>query len=342
MTRRHTGAGPATPRPTGERILVVDDEADVARLLQVALTSEGFVVELTNDAAGGFNAAVGSPPDLVLLDVSMPGASGLDLIGELRSDVMTAAVPIIFVTARASLDDELAGLDAGADDYITKPFDVDELVGRVRTALRRSRQLRGLSPLTGLPGNFDIQRQLETLIANKSGFALVHADLNAFKAYNDRYGFVRGDAAIRATARLLVDVLRTVDGRPRFIGHVGGDDFAVITPADAAERYAERVIARFTALAATLHDPEDMARGSMTVTARNRDVRAPLLSISLGVATTRARSFRSPASIAAVASEMKSFAKAAGQSAWRLDRRHDAGPTPTIETPFERRVDRSP
>ena len=307
-----------------DRILVVDDEPDVARLLEVALTSEGFVVELTSNAAQAFDAAVACPPDLVLLDVSMPGMSGLDLTGELKSDVMTAATPIILVTARASLVDELAGLAAGADDYIAKPFDLDEVVGRVRTALRRSKQLRGLSPLTGLPGNFEIQRQLETLLANKSDFALIHADLDAFKAYNDRYGFVRGDAAIRATARLLVDELRAVRGRPRFIGHVGGDDFAVITAAGIAERYAERVIARFAALAATLHDPDDMARGSMRVPARNGDVRdQPLLSISLGVATTRARSFRSPAAMAAVASEMKSVAKSALHSAWRVDRRHD-------------------
>jgi diguanylate cyclase (GGDEF)-like protein len=317
-----------------DRILVVEDEPDVARLLEVTLTSEGFVVELTSNAGGARQAAAARPPELVLLDIGLPGMSGLDLTREFKSDVMTAAIPIILVTAKASLDDELAGLAAGADDYIAKPFDVDELVGRVRTALRRLKQLRGLSPLTGLPGNFDIQRQLETLIAAKASFALVHADLDAFKAYNDRYGFVRGDAAIRATARLLVEALQRVCGRPRFIGHIGGDDFAVITPADAVERYARGVVARFAALAATLHDPDDIARGTMRVAARNCNVQnQPLLSISLGVATTRGRSFRSPAALASVASEMKSAAKATPRSGWRIDRRRDVMSSPTVKVP---------
>ena len=309
-----------------ERILVVDDEADIARLLEMNLSAEGFEVQSATEASAAARHAAEFRPDLVLLDVNMPGLDGLAVARALRSDALTASAGIILVTAKASLDDRLVGLAAGADDYITKPFDLDELISRVRAALRRSKQLRGVSPLTGLPGNFEILRQIEVMLldAAKGGpaFVLVHADLDNFKGYNDHYGFVRGDEAIKATAELLLEVVGEVVGRPRFAGHVGGDDFALILPAAVAETVAESVVRRFDQMVPTLYDPEDWARGSVPHTGRDGTPREqPFLAISLGMASTDTRPFSSPVEMAAVATEMKQFAKQHIGSAWRIDRR---------------------
>lgn len=306
----------------GERVLVVDDEHDIATVLEINLANEGFDVQTANDPHEALKKAFDFRPDLVLLDINMPGMDGLEVMRVLRTDALTASTSIILLTAKASVDDRLIGLASGADDYITKPFDLDEVVSRVRAALRRAHLLRGVSPLTGLPGNFEILRQLETLLADGSSFALIHADLDSFKGYNDHYGFVRGDDAIRATAEVLLEVLTGVNGRPRFLGHVGGDDFAILLPADAADAVAERIVSAFDALAPRLYDAADLARGSVAVTGRDGvDRDEPLLTISLGIATTNNRRFGSPVEMAAVASEMKHYAKGHIGSAWRTDRR---------------------
>ena len=305
-----------------QRILVVEDEPDIARVLEFALSSAGFQVSMVNDARAALDAAVVTAPDLMLLDVMIPGMSGFDVLRTLRSDAPTAAMAIILVTARTRLDDRLVGWAAGADDYITKPFEIEELLCRVKTVLRRTRQLRGLSPLTGLPGNFDIARLLDELVAGQHKFALIHADLDSFKAYNDKHGFLRGDQAIRSTADLLSATLSAVSQRPRFVGHIGGDDFAVITSEDEAERYASSVVARFHHLVSDLHEPAELASHAMCVVGRDGVMRyPPLLSISLGIATTAVRSFQSSTQAAAIACEMKVVAKATAGSSWAADRR---------------------
>ena len=306
-----------------ERILVVDDEADIAQLLHLNLTAEGFEVEVVTDARAAVPGAMSFRPDLVLLDVNMPDLDGLAVTRALRADALTASASIILLTAKASMDDRVVGLAAGADDYITKPFDLDELLSRVRAALRRAQQLRGVSPLTGLPGNFEILRQLKLLLDQPGpSFALIHADLDNFKGYNDHYGFVRGDQAIQATGELLLDELGRVPTRPRFLGHVGGDDFALIVPAGLAEDVAEGIVGRFDMLVPLLYEPEDWDRGAVSVVGRDGVTRSlPFLTISLGIASTGIREFESPVEMAAVASEMKQYAKQHVGSTWRLDRR---------------------
>ncbi|HZQ29355.1 MAG TPA: response regulator transcription factor [Acidimicrobiales bacterium] len=315
----------------GERILVIDDEADIARVLELTLEDAGYEVRVANGSREGLQTALEFRPDLVLLDISMPEMDGLQVTRALRADAVTSSTSIILVTAKASMDDRVVGLAAGADDYVVKPFDIDELLSRINAALRRGRQLRGVSPLTGLPGNFDILRQLEDLLhADGPSFALAHADLDNFKAYNDHYGFVRGDQAIQATAELLLTELGKVLTRPRFLGHVGGDDFALLLPAAVAEEVAEAIVEGFSALLPRLYEPADLVRGVVVVTTRDGKTRdVPLLGISLGLATTAHRPFGSAVEMAAVATEMKQFAKHQVGSTWRIDRRRgDRSPPP--------------
>src|ERR687892_2000948 len=213
-----------------DRLLVVDDDPDIARFIEVNLRTHGFEVHVASDGVEALEQVQEIEPDLVLVDVMMPRMDGFQVVDRLRSDPRTANVSIIMLTAKALTADKVLGITTGADDYIIKPFDPIELVARVKGTLRRAREMRAMSPLTGLPGNARIQQELQRRIDAGEKFALLYADLDNFKAYNDHYGFLRGDDALRFTARALQESAMEVSGDEAFVGHVGGDDYVVICP----------------------------------------------------------------------------------------------------------------
>ena len=309
--------------PAAARILVAEDDEDVGRFVEVHLRTEGFEVHRSRDGRAALDDARRLVPDLVLLDVSMPKLDGYEVCAALRDDPRTSAAPIIMVTARTQAADKVEGLQCGADDYVTKPFDPAELVARIRAALRRSRQLRDVSPLTGMPGNNEIARELERLFAcAEPEFALVHGDLDNFKAFNDCYGFAMGDRVIKATASLLGDELHRCRCAPSFVGHVGGDDFVVVTSPDMVVLFATAVVTQFDVMIPSFYADADRERGGVLVHGRRgEELFFPLMTISLGIATTDTGTLHSPAHAASVASEMKMVAKTDFGSSFRIDRR---------------------
>ena len=305
-----------------ETILVVDDEEDIANLVAMNLAEEGYECHLAHRGDDAVDLAIKLRPDLIVLDVMMPGVDGVEVCRQLRQDPRTTTTSIIMLTARTLPTDRIAGLEAGADDYVDKPFDVEELLARVQGRLRRSRQLRQTSPLTGLPGNFEIEHRLEVMLADERPFALLHADLDQFKAYNDHYGFLRGDRAIVLTARVIGWAVADHGSPQCFVGHIGGDDFAVVCEPHEAIPIADAVCRSFDDQVANLYDIDDRDRGYIEVADRMGTThRFPFMTISLGIASTDQRTITSPAEAAAVAVEMKRFAKASGGSVWRMDRR---------------------
>ncbi len=307
----------------GESILVVDDDPFIARLLEIELRAAGYDVRVANDGERALELARERCPELVLADVMMPNMDGFELTRRLRQDSRTASAAVIMLTARGLSADKLEGFAVGADDYIVKPFDTPELLARIRGALRRSREMRAQSPLTGLPGNVRIAEEIQARIEAGKTFAILYADLDHFKAYNDHYGFMRGDEVIRTTARLLQDVTFEIVGHDGFVGHVGGDDFVIVCDAALAPVLAERIIERFDACIGDLYDPADRARGYIEVEDRRGEVqRFPIATISIGIATTERRRFGHYAEAVAVATEMKAYTKRTCEgSSWAVDRR---------------------
>src|SRR6266487_1999507 len=227
-----------------ESVLVVDDDPDVARFVEVNLRSAGYEVQVATDGEEALEKAVGARPDLILLDVMMPKLDGFEVAQRLRRDPRTSSTSIIMLTAKALSSDKVLGLSSGADDYIIKPFDPVELLARVKGTLRRAREMRALSPLTGLPGNIRVQEEIRRRVAEEYPFALLYADLDHFKAYNDHYGFVRGDRAIQALAHLAVEIVQEIAGPEGFVGHVGGDDFIILVGPNVAESMARALCGR--------------------------------------------------------------------------------------------------
>ena len=305
-----------------ERVLVVDDDPDILKFVQVNLELEGYSAESAENGRIALDAAKDSPPDLVLLDVMMPEMDGLTVLRRLRSSPATANVPVILLTAKALAEDRVRGLDFGADDYITKPFDVGELMARVRSVLRRAQQMRDVSPLTGLPGNFRISRELESRVGAAEPLAVVHADLDNFKAFNDHYGFMRGDGVIKFCADSLL-VAGGECGDPEvFVGHVGGDDFVIITDPAHVEEFCKAAIRVFDDGILDFYDTADALQGYIEVTDRRGERHAyPISSVSMGVAANSRRKITSEWEASAIASEMKEYAKREPGSVYEIDRR---------------------
>lgn len=305
-----------------ERILVVDDDPDILQFVRMNLEMDGFDVEVASGGREALKKAAADPPDLMLLDVMMPEMDGLTVLRHMRADPPTANVPVIVLTARSLAEDRVKGLDLGADDYITKPFDLEELIARIRTVLRRSQQLRDLSPLTGLPGNFQITAELERRVEQKKEFALVHADLDDFKAYNDHYGFLRGDAVIQFTASILTSAASEVGEPDAFVGHIGGDDFVAILQDHNAEAFCEYIVDHFDDGILDFYDTADALQGYIEVTDRRGERQAyPVCSLSMGVASTSRRVIKSEWDASAAASEMKEVAKRHPGTNYQMDRR---------------------
>jgi len=305
-----------------ERVLVIDDDPDVLSFVTRSLEAEGFDVRTAADGRGGLALATTIAPDLVLLDLSLPDLDGYEILRALQTGAVTSHVPIVLLTIANSVEDLVRGLDAGADDYVTKPFAIEELMARVGSVLRRSRSLRELSPLTGLPGNFRIAEVLQRRVASGLPLAVVHADLDNFKAFNDHYGFMRGDNVIKFTANTLVEAAVEIGDPSAFVGHVGGDDFIMVMDPEVSERYCKEVVERFDDGILDFYDAHDALRGYVEVIDRRGERHAfPIVSISLGIATNLRRSFASEWEASAVASEMKEHAKSEAGSSYKVDRR---------------------
>ena len=305
-----------------ERVLVADDDPDILTVVKINLELDGFEVDTAVDGEDAMAKATSTPPNVIILDIMMPRMDGLTALHRLRSQAGTANIPIILLTARGLPEDRVRGLELGADDYITKPFDITELAARVRAVLRRTQAARDLSPLTGLPGNFKITAEVEDCIREERSFALVHGDLDNFKAFNDHYGFMRGDEVIRFCASSFTEAAESLGMAGAFVGHIGGDDFVAIIPPEMSELFAKEVIERFDDGILDLYDTADALRGYIEVIDRRGERYAfPVVSLSLGVASTDVREIGTQWEASAIAVEMKEFAKKQQGSTYRIDRR---------------------
>lgn len=310
-------------------ILVVEDDPSILELLVQILEDEGYRALRSEGRADLWEHLRQEQPDLVLLDLILTDADGLDICRRLRDDPLLSDVPIVMLTARSSVDDRIAGLAAGADDYLVKPFHPRELAMRVATHLRRSERERNLNSLTHLPGSLRIERAIASLVAQQKPFALCYVDIDHFKGYNDRYGFAAGDHAIQLLAEILRDAVFAGADDVAMTGHIGGDDFLALIGADRVEQVCGRIVQDFTVELAQLYTPEDLVRGyTPGRDRRGEDVRSPLISVSIAVVPVSGHEPPDQLSVGALAqraAELKAFLKRQPGSNFMVDRRRAAG-----------------
>ena len=310
-----------------QRILIADDEPDIRLVLRTRLELDGFTVLEASDGAEAVRMAQDEKPDLIVLDVMMPEMDGVEVCNRLRASFDTRNIPVIMLTARAGRDDKMSGLTKGANDYITKPFDLQELSQRVRNTLDWSRQQRSASPLTGLPGNHSINDEIRRRLAEQRSFALLQIDIDHFKAFNDYYGYGRGDEAIQLLARILSESVAQLGVGEGFVGHIGGDDFVVLSSCDAAEPIGEEIIESFNTAALGLYDEEDRSRGHVDVLNRRHVVeRFPLMGLTIALVSTDRVPVTHLAQLIDIAQELKAHGKGIPGSVMVGERRRRQDP----------------
>jgi len=304
------------------RILVVDDEADIRDVLRLTLEAEGYEVHEAANGQEGLERAQKINPHLMLLDFKMPRMDGRQVAQALKKDTLLQHLPVIMLTSRGEVTDKVKGIGSGADDYIVKPFEPTELMARVKMILRRTSRALDANPLTKLPGNASILEELQTRLDKKEAVATCYIDLDKFKAFNDQYGFERGDQIIKAAARILLMTMRELGGPADFLGHIGGDDFVLLTHPDAAEKISSRAINDFAQTAPQFYDSHDRQRGYIEGQDRDGQVRKfPLLTLSIGIVTNQQQPLRHVAEVSQIGAELKEWVKLKGGNRWVRDRR---------------------
>lgn len=303
------------------KVLSVDDDPDIRDVIAASLEGD-YTVSQASCGREAIEIAKKDYPDVVILDYNMPDMQGPEVCQLLRKDPLFLNTPILMLTGKAETGDKVKGLEAGVDDYMVKPFDPAELLARVRMLLRRSAINLDSNPLTRLPGNVSISRELDEKIRAKESFAVLYCDLNYFKALNDYYGFIRGDQVIKETARIIVTATQAHGTLKDFVGHIGGDDFVVITSPEKAENIAKQIIVDFDKTAPNFFDEEDRIKGHIETKGRDGLIaQFGFLSIAIAVITSENRQFTHIAEVSSVGAELKHHAKKFKGSKYVIDRR---------------------
>ncbi len=273
------------------RLLIVEDDFDISTMLKIYFGGLGFEVDTAmrgNDALEKTRQVL---PHLIVLDIMLPDIDGYEVCRTLRTNTRTSHIPVIFLTQKDERSDRLQGLELGADDYITKPFDIEELKLRVQGAIRRSERESLTDPRSGLPAGRLIEEQLRKII-RETGWAFMDLRINHFGPFNEVYGFVAGDDVLRFTGMLIGEVLDELGTKNDFIGHAGGDNFIIITRDDNARTIRNRIKERFAAEVQTHYNFMDRQQGYILAPgAGNDNAQVPLMTLAVGVVSPREQSF---------------------------------------------------
>ena len=303
------------------KILIVDDNPDILELIEATLEGE-FDLAKAATGAEAMEKIKTQKPNLLILDYMLPDTDGLQICRTIRKDPLLLNTPILMLTGKGEVEDKVGGLEAGVDDYMLKPFIPQELIARVRMLFRRSHANLDANPLTRLPGNVSINKELEQKINGSEEFAVLYVDIDNFKAINDYYGFESGDNAIKETARILIDAIQTKGTVNDFIGHIGGDDFVIITTSESSEEISKKILADFDSSAPEFFQSKDRLKGFIETKGRDGQIhKFGFPTISIGVVTSLHQNFTHTAQINSLGAEVKSLAKKFPGSKYLYDKR---------------------
>ncbi|HUE98825.1 MAG TPA: response regulator [Anaerolineales bacterium] len=294
------------------RLLVVEDDVDIANMLKIYFSGMDFDVDVAVRGSDALEKTKKVLPHLIVLDIMLPDIDGYEVCRSLRTSMRTSHIPVIFLTQKDERSDKLQGLELGADDYITKPFDIEELKLRVQGAIRRSERESLTDPRSGLPAGRLIEDQLRRIIREK-GWALLDARVNSFEPFKDVYGFVAGDDVLRFTSVLIGEVVDELGTTSDFIGHAGGDNFIIITTEEKAAAIKNRLKERFDNEVQMHYNFMDRQQGFVQApTADGTTVKVSFMTLSVGVVSPSAHSFSDIREITELAADARRQDTAAG------------------------------
>ncbi|HSU13548.1 diguanylate cyclase [Longimicrobium sp.] len=295
--------------------------------------SQGFpVVEVLTPEEIGPRVSRTYPAALVI-DATSPADDALAVCRQMKGDAFTSVVPVIMYLATGEGSDGIvaAALENGADEVLNGSGSAREVLLRLKMAVARAERDVSVHPTTLLPGTVQIQRDIAERLRGGEKFAVCYADLDHFKEFNDRYGYIHGDRVILILSRILREVVRAYSPSA-FVGHIGGDDFIFNAPLGDFRMCCEEVIGVFSELIPLQYTEEDRERGFFIGKDRRGEVyQVPLMTLSIGVVTNEHRSFVHTAQISELATEMKAYAKTFPGSIYVVDRRTDRHPAEQLD-----------
>ena len=287
------------------RLLIVEDDFDISNMLKIYFNSHGYDVDIASRGLEALQKTRSSLPHLIILDIMLPDIDGFEVCRTLRKTTRTSHIPVIFLTQKDQRSDVLQGLDLEADDYITKPFDIEILKLRVQNAIARSERESLTNPRSGLPSARLIEEQLRRIIPLKD-WALMDIRIRHFEPFNDVYGFPIGDDVLRYTAMLFNEVVDTHGTPDDFIGHVGNDNFIIISTPEAAPKIRDQIESRFSQEILPHYNFMDRERGFFTITnASGEKIQVPLMSVSIGTVSPDKHPFTDIREIIEMAAEAR-------------------------------------
>lgn len=316
---------------SNSKILIIDDSIDHIKIL-IALLEDLYDVYFAKSGREGLAILPSVCPDLILLDIMMPKMDGFDICKKIKNEPQWQETPIIFISAQGADEDETKGLELGAIDYITKPFSPVIVRARIknhlqlRTAMQELKHLYSLAldanPITGLPGNNSITRYIEQKVVAEEDACVIYTDIDNFKAYNDKYGFARGDEVIAFTSNIIQNVAHSSSGPETFVGHVGGDDFILVVPSEYGYEVPEKIIRHFDKDIIKFYNRRDT--DLRYIESKNRQGKPqiyPIMSLSIAGIDLRKKNYSNYLEVNDACAEMKKRAKETPGSTICFDRR---------------------
>ena len=311
-------------RAADDSVLLVVSETESQEFLSALLMGEGYQVTVCKNQTEGVAVLELESFNLVIIDFMSQGVNGIELCKYIRGSFNLRHISVILLMEGKDPMAKIKGIYAGADDYVEKPFDPAEFLARVKASFVRMTRDLDANPLTKLPGNISLMKELETRIKSNQLFAVCYLDLNKFKEFNDQYGFEAGDKIIVFTAQTIIRTLKQSGAPTDFLGHIGGDDFIFIASIDNWENICKLVVEEFEKGKLQFYNEEDKARGYLI--AKNRQgavAQVPLLGVSIAVITNEIRTFTHVGQLSSIAAELKHYAKSLGGSVYVKDRRKE-------------------
>lgn len=285
------------------RLLVVEDDQDIANMLRIYFSGQGYHVDVAHRGSEALEKTRLGMPNVIVLDIMLPDIDGYEVCRTLRTNTRTSHIPVIFLTQKDERSDKLQGLELGADNYITKPFDIEELKLYVQNAIARSERESLTDPQSGLPSGRLIEDQLRKVIRQK-GWAFMDVRINAFEPFKDVYGFIAANDVLRFTGMLLGEVVDEYGTSSDFIGHAGGDNFVIITTESAAPPIRQTLKSRFSTEVLAHYNYLDRQQGFIMAPDENgRIQKAPLMSLTIGMVSPSTHVFADIREITELAAE---------------------------------------
>ncbi|WP_420644552.1 response regulator [Candidatus Leptofilum sp.] len=283
------------------RILIVEDDFDISNMLRIFFTGQGYHVDVAARGNDALELCRKKLPDLIVLDIMLPDMNGYEVCKVMRTTTRTSHIPIIFLTQKDERSDRIAGLELGADDYITKPFDIEELKLRVRTAINTYKRHNMTDPITGLPSSRLIEDQLRNLMRTKD-WTYLQIGIDHIEPFSDEYGFLARDEVLRFTTLLLNEVDDEHGTLDDFVGHATSNTFVLVTKAENVTSIVSELRQQFDEGILAHYSFIDREQGGIMQPDGNL---VPLMKLSIGIVSDKAQRFSDIREITETAAEMR-------------------------------------